>query len=298
VTLRRVYLLGIVLVGTLAACSRSAPGPAATQAPAPPLPEDVQGVAAVTAEPAAEAPESRLSLTGEFVSPVDSRLVPRTGGRVGRVLVDEGMSVRKEQPLLELETQYLEIDVRRAEAEVARAEAIARDAQRDFERKQGLFVKGSVPQAVHDRSQAAAEQAAAGLAAAQAALALARQRLADAVLLSPIDGVVAERLTDVGERLTEGTVAFVLKQTAPLRLRLRVPERYLAEVRVGREIEAVVDPYPGDTFQGRITLVGQTIETTTRTFLVEAEFPNRDRRLRPGMFARITTDLRPSAVGS
>jgi len=101
----------------------------------------------------------------------------------------------------------------------------------------------------------------------------------------------------VGERLTEGTVAFVLKQTAPLRLQLRVPERYLAEVEVGREIQASVDPYPGRTFKGRITLVGQTIETATRTFLVEAEFPNRDRRLRPGMFARISTDLVLQAAG-
>ena len=236
-------------------------------------------------------PWARCALTGELVAPVRSDLVPRTGGRVARVLVDEGQLVRKGQPLLELETDYVKLDLARAEADLARADAAAKDAERDFERKKSLATKGSVSQAAYDRSQAGAEGATASRAAARAAVDTARQRLADAVLVSPVDGVVAARRTDVGERLGEGTVAFVVEQTAPLKLRFRVPERYLAAVRVGQAVKATVDPYPGTEFAGTLSLVGGSVDTATRTFLAEAEFANRDRRLRPGLFARVALDL-------
>ena len=284
------------LVLAVVTCGRSKPAGGTATSP-PPLPQDVQQVAAVAsppAEPGAGEAEPRLSLSGEFVSPVHSHLVARTQGRVGKVLVDEGEAVRQGQPLLELETDYLRIDLQRAEAELARAQAAAADAARDFERKRGLLAKGSVSPAVHDRSQSATEQAEAVRRSAEAGLALARQRLTDSVLLSPIGGVVAERHADVGERLSEGTVAFVLQQVAPLRLRFRVPERYVGAVRTGQPVKASVEPYPGESFAGHISLVGQSIEVATRTFMVEAEFPNRDGRLRPGLFARVEADLAPS----
>jgi RND family efflux transporter MFP subunit len=288
----------LAALAALAGCGR-APQKAETSATAPPLPVDVQSVQAVASPAAATAPGAdaltaagRLSLTGEFVAPIRSDLVPRTPGRVGRVLVDEGQLVRKGQALLELETDYLKLDLARAEADLARAEAGAKDAERDFERKKGLASKGSVSQAAYDRSQAGAEQATAAQAAARAALDTARQRLADAVLTSPVDGVVAARRTDVGERLGDASVAFVVEQTAPLKLRFRVPERYLAAVKVGQTVKATVDPYPGTEFVGTLSLVGGSMDAATRTFLAEAVFPNHDRRLRPGLFARVALDIK------
>jgi membrane fusion protein (multidrug efflux system) len=279
----------------LGACSAPAREAASASATPPPLPRDVETVAEVAQpRPSGDASETQLALTGEMASPVRSDLVPRTGGRVGRVLVDEGQSVRKGQPLLELETEYLELDVKHAEAELARAEAAAEDARRDLARKQELLPKGSVSQATFDRSKAGADQAEAARAAARAGLELARQRLSDAVLVSPVDGVVAERRTDVGERLGEGSVAFVVEQTAPLKLRVRVPERYLGRVSRGQAVKATVDPYPGTDFDGTVSLVGGSVDPQTRTFLVEAEFPNRDGRLKPGLFARVRLDLQGS----
>jgi membrane fusion protein (multidrug efflux system) len=297
VTFRPTIALALLALA-LAGCGR-APQKAETSVTPPPLPSDVRSVESVAAPPATEAPGTdaltaggSLALTGELVAPVRSDLVPRTGGRVARVLVDEGELVRKGQPLLELETDYVKLDLARAEADLARADAAAKDAERDFERKKGLATKGSVSQAAYDRSQAGAEQATAMRAAARASVDTARQRLADAVLTSPVDGVVAARRTDVGERLSEGTVAFVVEQTAPLKLRFRVPERYLAAVKVGQTVKATVDPYPGVEFEGTLSLVGGSMDAATRTFLAEAVFPNRDRRLRPGLFARVALDIK------
>ena len=67
----------------------------------------------------------------------------------------------------------------------------------------------------------------------------------------------------------------------------------MGAVRAGQSVKASVEPYPGESFAGHISLVGQSIEVATRTFMVEAEFPNRDGRLRPGLFARVEADLAP-----
>ncbi len=301
----KLSVLAVVVLGAFAAsgCSPATPESTPSAAPSPPLPEDVQSVAGVIA-PGPDGPTAReatdqnapvaggrLGVTGEFVPLIRSDLVPRTGGRVARILADEGQRVRRGQPLLELETEYLKLDLARAEAEKARALAAADEARRDFQRKTDLAGRGSVSQAVFLRSKAGAEQAEAGLAAAEAALGLAQQRLDDAVLTSPVDGVVAARRTDVGERLGEASVAFVVEQTAPLKLRFRVPERYLATVHVGQPVAARVDPYPEEAFDGTVSLVGGSVDPTSRTFLVEAEFPNRDGRLRPGLFARVELQL-------
>ncbi len=103
--------------------------------------------------------------------------------------------------------------------------------------------------------------------------------------------MVAERRTDVGEHLGEAGVAFVVIQTAPLKLRFTVPERMLAPIHPGQTVSAKVDPYPGESFTGKVTAVGGVIDPTSRTMFVEAEFPNQDGRLRPGLFARVETTL-------
>lgn len=285
--------------------------PAATATPE--LPADVQDVAAVaTPEPTAPAGNGNagtvnvsegtsdtntVNATGELVSPVTSEVAVRTPGRVGKVFVDEGDRVRRGQPLLSLETEYLALDLKRADADVARARAMAADAERDFKRKEDLVAKGSVARAAYDRSQSNYQAAQAGVASAEATRDLARQKLADAVLHSPINGVVAERKTAAGERLGDSSVAFVLVQTSPLKLRFQLPERYLSRVRRGQSVRAIVDPYPGETFTGRVSVIGGVVDPQTRTVAVETEFPNSDGRLSPGLFARVEIDLGPSVEG-
>lgn len=294
-TSRRITLALLALA--LAACGRKQ-APQASATP-PPLPADVRelagrlapsaGASAAPGAAAAAVQESGagVAATGEFVSAQRSELVSKVTGRVGRILADEGARVRKGQPLLALEDDYLRLDVDRASAELARAESAAQDAERDLQRKTDLLAKGSVTQALYDRSRATAEQTRAAVQATRAAIDLARQRLADAVLRSPLDGVVAERHADVGERLGETTVAFVVVETAPLKLRFRLPERYVASVRPGQAVRAYVDPYPGEAFTGTISTAVQAIDPASRSFTVEAAFPNRDGRLRPGLFARV-----------
>ncbi|HEX4495241.1 MAG TPA: efflux RND transporter periplasmic adaptor subunit [Thermoanaerobaculia bacterium] len=320
-TTKSLALAAALMMPMLAAagCAKKADKPADTTAatstdkPAPPLPADVaqlaqpapstapagttapgaQAAPAGTAAPAVTpaAPEATslaaLEPTGEFVSPSRSEVAPKEPGRVAAVYVDAGARVSRGQQLLTLETDYFKIDLQRTQADQARAKAAEDDARRDFDRKKGLLGNQSIPQSTYDRSQSAYEQAQAARASAEASVALAKQHLDDAVMRSPMTGVVSERRTDVGQRLGEAGIAFVVEQTAPLKLRFSIPERYLGELKVGRTVNAKVDPYPGETFTGRIKTVGGVIDPQTRTFFAEAEFANADGRLRPGLFARV-----------
>jgi membrane fusion protein (multidrug efflux system) len=235
--------------------------------------------------------ENKITATGELAASVHSDLVGRQSGRIGQVLVDEGDTVRRGQPLLKLEADYLELAVAAAEAELARAEAGRAEAERELERKQKLVDKESISRAVYDRVLAAAEGARAGHRLAETHLELARTRLADAVLRSPIDGVVADRRVDVGESLNPMTVPFIIVKTRPLKLLFQLPERYLAQIRKGLVVRAFFEPYPDESFLGEVHRVGAVIDSASRSLEVEALLDNEDGRLRPGLFARVEITL-------
>ena len=269
----------------------------ATTTEAPALPNDVAEVAAIntaaneTAATSTAAKSNVFEATGEFQSPVRSELSPKLPGRVAKMYVDEGSRVTRGQPVLLLESDYARIHLQAAEADSARAKAARDEAARDLDRKKELIAKNSIPRATFDRSQAMFDQAVAAYAGANAQVALLRQQIADSTMRSPVDGIVAEKRTDVGARLGEAGVAFVFVQLSPLKLRFPIPERLLGKITVGDTVTARVDPYPGETFEGRIKTVGGVIDPKTRTMFAEAEFANRDGRLRPGLFARVETKL-------
>ena len=301
-------ILVLTLLALVACGKKDGPAATDTNKPAPELPKDVQSVAAAATSSSnsggegTAAPQSPTSVasetngaivaTGEFVSPVRSELAVKTPGRVAKMFVDEGSHVAKGQPILELESDYLRLNLDRANADIARAKAAEDDARRDLDRKKDLIAKDSIPRATYDRSQSAYDQSVAMRQSAAAQAALLRQQIDDATLRSPIDGVVAEKRADVGERLGDNSVAVVVMQTSPLKLRFKVPERYLASVHAGDSVKATVDPYPNQVFQGKVTTVGGVVDSATRSFLVETEFANGDGKLKPGLFARVEMNAR------
>jgi membrane fusion protein (multidrug efflux system) len=306
-------LVTITFTVVALACSKEEPAPAATNttttstAAAPALPADVAGVSAAATPAAAPGTDTAAApgavatatavdantivATGEFVSPVRSELAAKVIGRVSKMYVDEGSRVTKGQALFQLETDYIGLNLRAADADIARARAAENEAQRDLARKQELVGKNSIPRATFDRSQAMYDQARAGRASAEAHASLLRQQAADSTVRSPINGIVAEKRTEVGAKLGDGNVAMVIVQMSPLKLRFRVPERYLGKLKIGDAVSARVDPYPNETFEGTIKTIGGVIDPATRTMFAEAEFPNRDGRLRPGLFARVEAKM-------
>jgi RND family efflux transporter MFP subunit len=115
---------------------------------------------------------------------------------------------------------------------------------------------------------------------------LAAKQLADAVVRAPIAGVVSERLVQVGEYIGERTPVATIVQVDPLKLRTGVQERHAGIIQPGQAVEFRVESFGDAAFQGKVAYVSPSLDPTMRTFAVEAIVDNKDRRLKPGFFAK------------
>ena len=126
----------------------------------------------------------------------------------------------------------------------------------------------------------------------RAELEIARQQLIDTAIRAPFEGVVQERRASSGEYVNVGTPLVTIVRMNPLRLRLEVPEREAANIRVGQKTRLRVE---GNTnvYTGEIKRLSPAIEELTRMLWVEADVANPG-ELRPGSFAKaeIVTDAK------
>jgi RND family efflux transporter MFP subunit len=126
----------------------------------------------------------------------------------------------------------------------------------------------------------------------EADLALARKKLTDVTLRAPITGAVARRHLNPGQYVTENTAVFTIVRTDVLKFTGTVPEHASLELRPAQSVRIRVDPLPGREFPGRVTRVSPAVDVTSRTVTIEAEVPNPEGLLRPGLFARAAVLLR------
>jgi membrane fusion protein, heavy metal efflux system len=102
---------------------------------------------------------------------------------------------------------------------------------------------------------------------------------------SPIDGVVLMRNVTVGQVVATGYEAFVVSNLHTVWVTASVNEKDLPLLRVGVSADVVSQAYPGQTFHGRVGMVGDELDPQTRTVPVRIVLPNPATQLRPGMFA-------------
>lgn len=104
---------------------------------------------------------------------------------------------------------------------------------------------------------------------------------------SPIDGIITERRSTMGELIGKDTQIYTVSDPTDLWILAEVKERDIGALRVGQETTFNVLSYPGENFQGKVALIGNRVEAQSRTLEVRIEVNNADRRLKPGMFADV-----------
>jgi membrane fusion protein, multidrug efflux system len=114
---------------------------------------------------------------------------------------------------------------------------------------------------------------------------LASKSMADTAVRAPFDGLVAERAVSVGDYVTKGARVATVVSIDPLRVELTVPEQAIAQIKVGQPVKLTVDAYPGEQFTGTVRFVSPSLRIDQRALTVEAVAPNKDGRLKPGLFA-------------
>ena len=273
-------------------------------------------LAHIRAEPieTAMVPVGNVSAPGKVEANANrlSHVVLPLPGHVTSVLVKIGDFVRQGQPLLTVESADADAAVSnflQAQAGVTQVKSALAKAQADLDRQKDLFEHGAVPQKEVFNAQAVTVQAQAAVEQAQAATELARRRLEilgigtgtfgqRVTIQAPISGKVLEMSVVNGEfRNDLGAPLITIVDLSAVWVTSDVPETAIRLVKTGEPVRIELAAYPGETFRGRVTLIGDTVDPQTRTVKVRAELTNADGRLKPEMFGNIQlaaqTETRP-----
>lgn len=136
-------------------------------------------------------------------------------------------------------------------------------------------------------SQAQLDSAVATYNSAKAHVAGDRATINELALRAPFAGVLGIRQVNLGQYLAPGSAIVDLQSDADLYVNFTVPQQDVPRVHIGQPIILRVDSYPHRAFMGRVHAIDATVNPATRNLLVQAEVPNRQDALRPGMFATV-----------
>lgn len=204
------------------------------------------------------------------------------------VAVDEGSAVSKGGTLAILDDIDYSLEVKRSEAALKQTEATRLNTKLEFQRKEALYKEQLVTRQQFDDVTTRLSLAEAEVERGKASLSLARQKHLKTKISSPLSGVVKEKKVERGNFVKNGTPLFAIIQTNPLKLNFTVNEKDVAKLITGQEALFKVDAFPDREFKGRLSIIYPSLEERTRTLQVEAKAPNRDGKLKPGLFAHIT----------
>jgi membrane fusion protein, multidrug efflux system len=228
----------------------------------------------VEAAPVRVGPSQRQILAvGSLRSNESVILRPELAGRVTQINFTEGQKVSKGQLLIQLDASV-------PRAELVQMQASLSLAKANYERAQELHRRSA-------GTERALDEARWKLRTDEAAVKLAEARLEKYSLNASFDGVIGLRKISIGDFVDVGTQIVNLEQIDPLKVDFRVPEVFLASIRVGQRIALTVDALPGRDFAGEVYAIDPLVDAGGRSVVIRARIANPDDVLRPGLFARV-----------
>ncbi|MDR2859002.1 MAG: efflux RND transporter periplasmic adaptor subunit [Mediterranea sp.] len=222
-------------------------------------------LANVTARPVDQIQEYTATVEPE----AKNNIAPAMPVRIDKILVEVGDRVSKGQKLVEMDSANL------------RQTKFQLDNQRkEFNRINELYKVGGVSKSDLDAMEMALD-----------VTETAYKNLSENTsLLSPISGIITARNFDSGDMFSGGVPVLTVERIIPVKLKINVSESYFTKVQKGASAIIKLDVYGEEEFIGKVSLIYPTINSATRTFPVEIKLDNKDLRVRPGMFARVTLD--------
>jgi len=201
--------------------------------------------------------------------------------------VRAGDRVKQGMVLARIDVKDYAVRASQARASLEEAKASLAMARKDYERNQSLVKGGYVAKSDFDRKQESLDVTSARVDVALAQLDQANNQLADSVLKSPLDGVVASRFVERGTLVASGTRAFVLVDLSAVKAVFGVPDSLLSRIQTGETLSVVVDALNHREFKGIVTAVSPSADSKSRVFDVEVTIQNSDGVLKDGMIATV-----------
>ena len=218
--------------------------------------------------------ETTLHAVGSLMSQRGVSISTEVPGVVARIAFESGRVVRKGDLLVELDTRV-------EKAELASAFARERLAEREAARTAALVPAGAAPRAELDSAEAELDTA-------RAQVADVRARIALKTIRAPFSGRLGIREVDLGQYLAPGTTITVLETSDTIFVDFTLPQKHLADVRVGMPVRIEVG---GEPVNATIFAVEPAVDVSTRVVRLRALVKRDDRLLRSGMFVDVEVVL-------
>lgn len=204
----------------------------------------------------------------------EADVIAKVGGEVREIFVEEGEDVSQGQILARLDGDRLRLELNQSEANL-------RKLQRDYERNVDLKEKGLISIGDFDKIRYEME-------ALEASFNLASLELDYTQIRAPIDGVVSQRFIRLGNTISVNEPAFRVTSFDPLVVYLHVPEREYRHIAKDQIVGIDIDALQGQRIVAAVTRVSPIVDPLTGTFKITIEISDDERRIKPGMFGRIS----------
>ena len=204
----------------------------------------------------------------------EADVIAKVEGVVREILFEEGNEVTEDQILARLDGDRLRLELNESRARLNKM-------RRDFERNKELREKGLL-------SEGDFEKLRFDLEALEASFNLASLELDYTQIRAPIGGVVSERYVKIGTTIRVGDPAFRITSLDPLVAYMHVPEREYRQIRSGQPVAIDIDALAGEHIVAAVTRISPVVDPQTGTFKITIEIRDEERRIKPGMFGRMS----------
>jgi RND family efflux transporter MFP subunit len=244
--------------------------------------------------------DPELVLPGDVDAFYEAPIYSRVPGYLKQWYEDIGARVTAGQVLAEIDTPDLDQQLAQAQADLETAQANERLAKITAERWQSLLKRDAVARQDADEKEGDWQAKKALVAAAQANVGRLQAEESFKRIVAPFDGVVSTRSTDVGALINVGSMSgpplFSVADTHEMRIYMRVPQYYTADLAAGMDAELRVPQYPNKVFPAKLVTTSNQIAKESRTLLVELHADNKDGKLSPGTYAEVHIKLPGNAT--
>jgi HlyD family secretion protein len=242
-----------------------------------------------------------VTATGKIQPETQVKINAEVSGEIIELPVREGQVVKKGQLLVRIKPDAYQAQYDQAQAGLVSSQANLLKADAEYKRTLELYQKKLVSDADMDIAKANYQSAKATNAQAEASVKGARETLSKTTIYSPMDGVISQLISELGERVsgstfTQGTQIMTVADLSQMEARVDVGENDVVMVSVGDTARISVDAYTDKKLVGTVSQIANTATSTgtgtqdqVTNFEVRIRLHAKDVQLRPGM--SMTADI-------
>jgi membrane fusion protein (multidrug efflux system) len=228
-----------------------------------------------------------VDAVGTIAASERADLRPQVDGVLAAILFEEGADVAQGDLLLRLDDRKATARLRVAEAALASAEARLRLLEQRLKRQKRLFADRLISEQEYEAVDAEYSEVAASAREQEAAVTLAQRELDEYGIAAPFAGRIGERLVDVGNYVSEGTLLAVLMRTDPAHVLMKVPDRFADRIAIGTKVD-IATGSSNTSVGGTVDFIDPRVDPSTRMLSLRASVANPDERLLHGQFVQIS----------